>query len=44
MNNLNSDLKMEIGELNNRVSKLQIFYDDNQDIMEEERAKMRKNI
>ena len=28
-NNLNQDLKEEIEELNVKVSKLQIFYDDN---------------
>ena len=32
-NNLNQDLKEEIEELNNKCSKLQIFYDDNQEIM-----------
>ena len=36
---LNQDLKDEIHELQVRNSKLQIFYDDNQEIMQEERHK-----
>lgn len=38
-NNINQDLKDEIEELGAQVSKLQIFYDDNQEIMQGERTK-----
>ena len=43
-NNLNQDLKDEITELNNKVSKLQIFYDDSEEIMNTQKAKTKKLI
>ena len=43
-NNLNQDLKEEIEEQNVKISKLQIFYDDQQEIMQGERDKMKKEI
>lgn len=38
-NNINQDLKEEIEELGSQVSKLQIFYDDSQEIMQGEKTK-----
>ena len=43
-NNLNADLKEEIEELGNRCSRLQIFYDDQQEIMQGERDKAKKEM
>ena len=43
-NNLNQDLKEEIEELGNRCSRLQIFYDDQQEIMQGERDKAKKQM
>ena len=42
--NLNQDLKDEIEELGNRCSKLQIFYDDQQEIMQREKDRSKKEI
>ena len=41
-NNLNQDLKDEIEELNARLSKLQIYYDDQEEIKATEKAKAKK--
>ena len=43
-NNLNQDLKEEIEEQNVKISKLQIFYDDQQEIMQTERDKQKKEL
>lgn len=43
-NNLNQELKDEITELMGKVSKLQIYYDDSQEIMQKERDQMKKKF
>ena len=43
-NNLNQDLKEEIEEQNVKIGKLQIFYDDQVEIMAAEKAKVDKLI
>ena len=43
-NNLNQDLKEEIEELGNRCSRLQIFYDDQEEIRAGDRDKAKKEM
>ena len=43
-NNLNQELKDEITELMGKVSKLQIYYDDSQEIMQKERDQTKKKF
>ena len=43
-NNLNQDLKEDIEDLTNRCSRLQIFYDDQQEIQDGERNKAKKEM
>ena len=39
-NNLNLDLKQEITELHQKIGKLQMFFDDSEELLKEEREKM----
>ena len=43
-NNLNMDLKEEIEILNNEICKLQIFKDDQDEILKDMRIKMEKEL
>ena len=41
-NNINADLKEEIGQLSDKASRLQVFFDDSKEHIEKEIEKVKK--